>query len=66
MIECAFGVFKEMYYRDYGDRDLAREVYAGLPQEAWGNLAEMDYPKAERDCPHGLAISELMRDASRV
>lgn len=51
---------------DYGDRDLAREVYAGLPQEAKGNLAEMDYSEAERDCLHGLAISELMRDASRM
>ncbi|HIJ69625.1 MAG TPA: hypothetical protein HPP57_09010 [Deltaproteobacteria bacterium] len=51
---------------DYGDRDPAREVYAGLHQEAKGNLAEMDYSEAKRDCPHGLAISELMRDASRM
>jgi len=55
-----------MYYRDYRDRDLAREVYAGLHQEARGNLAEMDYSKAGRNCPHRLVISELMRDACRV
>ena len=55
-----------MYYRDYGHRDLAREGYEGLPQEAKRNLAEMDYSEAERCCPYGLAISELMRDVSRV
>ena len=29
-------------------------------------LAETDYSKAEGDCPRGPAISELMREASRV
>ena len=55
-----------MYYRDYGDRDLAREVYAGLPEEARMRLTEVDYAQAERACPQGLAIAELMREASRV
>ena len=55
-----------MYYRDYGDRDLAREVYAGLPEETRAQLTEVDYSKAERACPQGLAIAELMREASRV
>ena len=52
-----FRVFEQMYYRDYGDRDPAREVYAGLPQEGRGHLAEMDYSKAGRNCPHGLVIA---------
>jgi predicted aldo/keto reductase-like oxidoreductase len=55
-----------MYYRDYGDRGLAREVYAGLLQETRVQLTEVDYSKAERVCPQGLAIGELMREASRV
>jgi predicted aldo/keto reductase-like oxidoreductase len=55
-----------MYYRDYGDRDLAREVYAGLSEEARARLTEVDYAKAERACPQGLAIAKLMREASRV
>jgi uncharacterized protein len=55
-----------MYYRDYGDRDLAREVYAGLPEKARARLTEVDYAKAERACPQGLAIARLMREASRV
>jgi uncharacterized protein len=55
-----------MYYRDYGDRALAREVYAGLPVGARAQLTEVDYAQAERACPQGLAIAELMREASRV
>ena len=55
-----------MYYRDYGDRDLAREVYAGLSEEVTRRLTEVDYSKAERACPQGLAIAKLMREASRL
>jgi len=55
-----------MYYRDYGDRDLARNVFAGLSAEARAKLTEVDYAKAERACPQGLAIAKLMREAARV
>ncbi len=55
-----------MYYRDYGDRDLAREVFAGLPEESRAQLTEIDYSKAEKACPQGLAIAKLMREASSV
>jgi len=55
-----------MYYRDYGDRDLARAVYAGLPREVRARLTDVDYSRAERACPQGLAIAELMRQASGV
>jgi predicted aldo/keto reductase-like oxidoreductase len=55
-----------MYYRDYGDHGLAREVYAGLPEKTRAQLIEVDYAKAERTCPQGLAIGDLMREASRV
>jgi uncharacterized protein len=55
-----------MYYRDYGDRDLAREVYAGLFEEVRSQLTELDYTKAERACPQGLAIARLMREASQI
>jgi hypothetical protein len=55
-----------MYYRDYGDHGLAREAYGGLPEETRSQLAGVDYSKAERACPQGLAIGELMREASRV
>ncbi len=55
-----------MYYRDYNDHALAREVYAALPEEVRLQLAEVDYSKAEELCPQGLPITELMRQASRV
>lgn len=55
-----------MYYRDYGDHDLAREVYAGLPEEVRGQVARVDYARAEQACPQKLAIAKLMREASRL
>ena len=55
-----------MYYRDYGDHGLAREVYAGLSRETTAQPTEVDYSTAERACPQELAIGELMREASRV
>jgi len=55
-----------MYYRDYGERDLAREVYAGLPDGARARLTQVDYSFAEKACPQRLAISKLMREASEI
>jgi predicted aldo/keto reductase-like oxidoreductase len=55
-----------MYYRDYGERDLAREVYAGLPDQARARLTQVDYSLAENACPQKLAISRLMREASEI
>jgi predicted aldo/keto reductase-like oxidoreductase len=55
-----------MYYRDYGERDLAREVYAGLLDGARARLTQVDYSLAENACPQRLAISKLMREASEI
>lgn len=55
-----------MYYRDYGERDLAREVFAGIPEDVRARLNDVDYSRAERACPHGLAIAKLMREASET
>ncbi len=55
-----------MYYRDYGDPQLARDAFAGLPEEARARLTQIDYSKAEKACPQGLAISELMREAAQL
>jgi predicted aldo/keto reductase-like oxidoreductase len=55
-----------MYYRDYGDRELARSVFAGLPEAARSQLTEVDYSKAEKTCPQGLAIATLMAEASEL
>lgn len=55
-----------MYYRDYGDRDLARKVFAGLPEDVRDLLTRVDYSKAEDACPQGLAIAKLIREASQL
>ncbi|MEN6436979.1 MAG: aldo/keto reductase [Syntrophobacter sp.] len=52
-----------MYYRDYGDRDLAREVFAQMPETVRKHLATTDYSAAERSCPHDLEIGRLVREA---
>lgn len=55
-----------MYHRGYGDRDLARAVFAALPGAARRRLAALDYSAAERSCPQGLAIGKLMRAAAEL
>ena len=53
-----------MYHKHYGDPALAKGVLAGLPGVTREKLATLDYTRAERACPQGLAIARLMREAS--
>ena len=55
-----------MYYRDYGDRDVARSVFSGLAQDMGDRLAVVDFSEADRVCPQGLKISALMREAKEL
>ncbi len=55
-----------MYYHEYGDRETAREVFAGLSEETRRQVARLDYSNAERRCPQNLAIGRLMDEASRL
>jgi hypothetical protein len=55
-----------MYHRDYGDPDLARRTFAGLPADLKQRLTAVDYTRAEEACPQGLAIAQLMRQAAEV
>ncbi len=55
-----------MYYREYGEKDLARELFASFPGEVRDRLCNTDYTTAERVCPQGLKITSLMKDASRL
>jgi predicted aldo/keto reductase-like oxidoreductase len=55
-----------MYHREYGEPEIARQTFAGLPEEVRQRLAEVDYSRAEQACPHGLAIAQLMRQAKEV
>jgi uncharacterized protein len=55
-----------MYYHDYGERELAREVFAGLPDQARAQLTRIDYARAEQACPRKLPISKLMLEATKI
>jgi uncharacterized protein len=55
-----------MYYHGYGDRDLARSVFAGLPEATRQRLGAMDYSVAEQACPHRLPIGALMKEATEL
>jgi len=53
-----------MYYHSYGERDMAREHFAQLPEELRLRLASMDFSAAERRCPQGIEIGRLMKEAT--
>ncbi len=55
-----------MYYREYGEPEIARETFAGLLPAVRQQLTRLDYSRAEKVCPQGLAIAELMRQAEEV
>jgi predicted aldo/keto reductase-like oxidoreductase len=55
-----------MYYHDYGERELAREVFAALPDQARAQLTRIDYARAEQACPRKLPISKLMLEATKI
>ena len=55
-----------MYHRYYGEPELARQTFAGLPGEVRQQLTEVDYSQAEQACPHRLDIAALMRQAKEI
>lgn len=55
-----------MYHQYYGEPELARLTFAGLPEEVRQRLAAVDYSRAERACPRGLAIAAFMRQAAEM
>ena len=52
-----------MYYNGYGDRDVARELFAKMPADVRGRLLSIDYSAAEASCPQNLAIGRLIAEA---
>ncbi len=55
-----------MYHLDYGEPEIARQTFAALPEEIRERLGEVDYSRAEKACPQGLAIADLMRQAKNL
>ena len=52
------------YYSAYGKRQEARALYQALPAAA-RSLATADLEAAEKACPHGLPVVDLVRLADR-
>jgi predicted aldo/keto reductase-like oxidoreductase len=55
-----------MYHQEYGEPELAKLTFAGLPETVRQRLAAVDYSLAEQACPQGLAIARLMRQAEQL
>lgn len=55
-----------MYHHYYGEPELARLTFGDLPAEVRQRLATVDYSRAERACPRGLAIAQFMRQAAEM
>ena len=52
-----------MYARSYGELARARQEFAQLPSAVRGALAGADFSAAQRRCPQGMPIAQLIRSA---
>ena len=55
-----------MYHNGYGETHMARQMFAQLPEGFRSAMDRVDWSSAERACPQGLAISEIMKEAREV
>jgi len=55
-----------MYYKIYGQKHEAREMFAALPAETRRTLTSIDYTPAERRCPQNVPIAQRMREAAEL
>jgi ferredoxin len=54
-----------MYYKNYGHREDARELYAALPPERQVPACTR-CGACQKACPNGLAIMEKLQEAHRL
>ncbi|MFC1884718.1 aldo/keto reductase [Thermodesulfobacteriota bacterium] len=53
-----------MYSRSYGDKERAAALFRNIPEHIRNNLSSVDYSRAEKLCPQGIAIGKLILEAS--
>jgi len=53
-----------MYSRCYGEPERAISAFRELPLSVRNRVADLDYGKAEKKCPQGVPIGQLMREAA--
>jgi predicted aldo/keto reductase-like oxidoreductase len=54
-----------MYYKRYGDKEMARELFAEIPGSVRNKLTSVNYKAAEARCPHRMPIGRLMAEAAK-
>lgn len=52
-----------MYYNSYGEKDMAKELFAQIPTNMRSRLLSSDYSLAEARCPQHLPIAKLVAEA---
>lgn len=52
------------YYQAYGKREAARALYQALPPASRA-IADLDLAGVDAACPHGLPVSDLLKQADR-
>ena len=52
------------YYESYGKREAARALYQALPAESRA-IADLNLAGVDAACPHGLPVSDLLKQADR-
>jgi len=52
-----------MYYNSYGEKEMARELFAEIPPNVRSKLLDTDYRLAEARCPQHLPIAKLVAEA---
>ncbi|MBN1788791.1 MAG: aldo/keto reductase [Sedimentisphaerales bacterium] len=55
-----------MYHRKYGDKALARQVFADVRKHINAPVNSFDYSRAEKICPNRIPISSLMNQAQKI
>ena len=55
-----------MYHNSYGDVERAKACFAQIPAGIRSGLDTIDYTRAEKLCPQGLRIGEIVRKAASV
>lgn len=54
-----------MYCNSYHDYALAADGFNEIPEKIRKHLTDLDYSKAEAECPQGLPIAKLMQEAKK-
>jgi aryl-alcohol dehydrogenase-like predicted oxidoreductase len=52
-----------MYYNSYGEKKMAKELFAEIPRAVLSKLLSTNYSTAEARCPQHLPIGELVDEA---